>query len=143
MKRMLSTNDKLYVKSFPGAGRSDMADYIQTTLRRNPEIIVYHAGTNKLCDDDEPENIASDIIKLALDMRTGFNKIIVSSLLVQDDKLNEKASKVNHFLKSKCSHEALGYIDNSNITNDHLNKGGLHFNLSYRYLIEILFSVLS
>ena len=71
MKRMLSTNDKLYAKSFPGAGTNDMADFIKPTLRRNPEIIVYHADTNNLRVDDELENIASDIIKPALDMRTG------------------------------------------------------------------------
>ena len=128
MKRMLSTNDKLYVKSSPGAGTSDMADYIKPTLRRNPDIIVYHAGTNNLRDDDDPENIANEIINLALDIKTEVNKVIVSSLLVREDTLNEKALSVNQFLKTKCSQEALDFIDNSNIANVHLNKGGLHLN---------------
>ena len=128
MKKMLSTNDKLYVKSFPGAGTSDMADYIKPTLRRNPDIIVYHAGTNNLRGDDDPENIANEIINLALDIKTEVNKVIVSSLLVREDNLNEKALSVNQFLKTKCSQEALDFIDNSNITKVHLNRGGLHLN---------------
>ena len=79
MKRMLG-NDKLYVKSFPGATTSDMTDYCNPTIRRSPNIIILHAGTNNLKIDDDPNTIASDIIKLALAMKTGCNDVNVSSL---------------------------------------------------------------
>ena len=128
MKRMLGKNEKLYVKSFPGATTNDMFDYCKPTIRRNPNMVIYHAGTNNLCTGDEPNTIASDIIKLALDMKNDSNEVSISSLIVRNDKLNEKALKVNDCLKVKCSQYALGFIDNSNVTKVHLNNSGLHLN---------------
>ena len=127
MKRMLG-NDKLYVKSFSGATTSDMADYCKPTIRRNPNIIILHARTNNLNTGNDPNSIASDIVKLALDMKTDVNEVNVSSLIARNDKLNDKALKVNNCLELKCSQVALGFIDNSNVTNEHLNKGGIHLN---------------
>ena len=125
---MLTKSDKLYVKSFPGAVTSDMIDYCKPTLRRKPDVIIYHAGTNNLHTEDKPNTIASDIIRLALDMKTDVNQVNISSLMVRNDRFNEKALKVNDCLKVKCLQYELGYIDNSNVTKEHLNQGGLHLN---------------
>ena len=127
MKRMLG-NDKLYVKSFPGATTSDMVDYCKPTLRRSPNITMLHAETNNLNIEGDPNTIANDIINLALDMKADVNEVNISSLITRNDKYNEKALKVNDCLKLKCSKYALGFIDNSNVTKVHLNKGGLHLN---------------
>lgn len=130
MKRMLDKNDRLYVKCFPGANVTDMIDYSKPSLRRKPNVIIYHAGTNSLNTEEQPNKIAKDIIKQAIDMKTDHNKIFISSILFRNDKLNEKGMIVNDFLKIKCSDLDLCYIDNSNITNAHLNKSGIHLNMT-------------
>ena len=53
---------------------------------------------------------------------------MISSIVIRKDKLNDKGRKVNDFLKIQCSELGLGYIDNNNITNDCLNKSGIHLN---------------
>lgn len=128
MKRMLGKNDRLYVKSFPGATTTDMIDYCKPCLRHNPNVIIYHAGTNNLNTKEEPNTIANNIVKHAIDMKTDSNEVNISSLIIRDDKLNEKAAKVNDFLKIKCSKYGLRFIDNSNVTKEHLNKSGIHLN---------------
>ena len=56
----------------------------------------------------------------------------MSSIICRGDNLNEKAEKVNSTLLSLCQGLHLGYLDNSNINQEHLTyKGrfpGLHLN---------------
>ena len=118
------------MKCFPGANVTDMIDYSKPSLRRKPNVIIYHAGTNSLNTEEQPNKIAKDIIKQAIDMKTDHNKIFISSILFRNDKLNEKGMIVNDFLKIKCSDLDLCYIDNSNITNANLNKSGIHLNMT-------------
>ena len=56
MKNTLG-DDRLYVKSFPGATVQDMLDYSKPILRKKPDIIIYHTGTNNLYIDDAPNEI--------------------------------------------------------------------------------------
>ena len=124
MKDKLQPNDKLYMKTFNGATIGDMRDYVKPSLKRTPELIVLQAGTNDLRD-----NIASDIIKLALDMKTDLNDVMVSSLTSRADKLNAMGSEVNSILKKECERYDIFFIDNTNISiNEHLNGSGLHLN---------------
>ena len=130
MKRMMEKHNRLYVKCFPGANVCDMVDYSKPSLRRNPNVFIFHAGTNSLNTVEEPNKIAGDITKQVIDMKTEHNEVFISSILKGNDKLNEKGKKVNEFLKLYCSVVGLGYIDNSHITNAYLNKSGIHLNTS-------------
>ena len=67
MKNTLG-DDRLYIKSFSGAPVVDMLDYSKPILRMKPDVIIYHTGTNNLCTDDTPNEIASNIINHALEM---------------------------------------------------------------------------
>ena len=46
--RNLSRSSKVKVSSFPGCTTMDMRDHIKPILRRNPDAIVMHVGTNSL-----------------------------------------------------------------------------------------------
>ena len=39
-------NCKVYVKDFPGARVRCMQDHVTPTIRKNPEYIILHVGTN-------------------------------------------------------------------------------------------------
>ena len=125
-------NNKIFLKSFPGADISDMSHYVNPTIKRDPDIVVLHCGTNSLRDEDSAEKIASDIADLAAKMKSDENEVVVSSIICRGDNLNEKAEKVNSTLLSLCQGLHLGYLDNSNINQEHLTyKGrfpGLHLN---------------
>ena len=130
MKRKLARNEKLYVKSFSGATVADMVDYSRPTVRKEPDLIVLHAGTNDLRSNKTAENIASDIIKLALELKSEKNDVMISSLVFRDDtaELNDKGKAVNLILKAECECYNLLFIDHSNIQKQHLNGSKLHLN---------------
>ena len=46
--RKISRSAKVKVSSFPGCTTMDMRDHIKPVLRRNPDAIVMHVGTNSL-----------------------------------------------------------------------------------------------
>ena len=73
-------------------------------------------------------------------------KLGVSSLFIRNDErvLNNKLTAKNKLLTRFCNSNGWDFIDNSNIGNDCLNHGGLHFNRSgviklagnFRYFIN-------
>ena len=46
--RPSDTNNHVVVKSFSGATIEDMEDYLKAVIRKEPESIVLHIGTNDL-----------------------------------------------------------------------------------------------
>ena len=60
-------------------------------------------GTNDLSSDKEPKDIANDIMQLAKSVKTGANKVAVSSILPRKDKFNSKAKELNTHLQDICS----------------------------------------
>ena len=46
MKQGMSKQDKMYIKSFPGATIQCMHDYIKRSLKFQPDTILLHCGTN-------------------------------------------------------------------------------------------------
>ena len=62
MRQGKKKNEKVYVKTFPGAKTSCMVDYIKPSLKNKPDVILLHVGTNNLKTDDKPEDIAENII---------------------------------------------------------------------------------
>ena len=118
MKRRLKPNEKLYVKSFSGAIIEDMVDYVRPTMRRSPDLVVLHAGTNNLRESDKSaKDISSDIMKLVLEMKFDNNDVMVSSITARADDVHlyHKSLDVNKRLKEDCDRYGLYFIDNSNI----------------------------
>ena len=90
--------------------------------------IILHCGTNDLRSQASAENIAEEIIELAKAMKTEVNTVFVSGLVARGDRWNAKVCEVNRFLTRRSQEEDLQFIDNSNITSEHLNRSLLHLN---------------
>ena len=120
-------NTKTYVKSNSGATVEDMKDYVKPSLRHNPDLFIIHCGTNDL-RSRSIEEVATDVVGLAVDARNDENEVAVSSLTIRNDKLEEKRIQVNDLLKRMCKDAKIGYVDHSNIKKTHLNNSGLHLN---------------
>ena len=128
MRKGMKSNEKVFVKSFPGATIEDMGDYVRPTMKHNPDLVVIHAGTNNLRSDAPANQIADDIIKLAMQVKGNDNDVMVSGLTTRVDGLSKKAQEVNLALVDECSKYSIHFINNQNIEGCHLNGSGLHLN---------------
>ena len=56
---LMSKNKTVKVRSFPGSTIDDMTDFIKPILRRAPDSVITHIGTNDLKSKSEDEIIKS------------------------------------------------------------------------------------
>ena len=127
---LLSTKkETVVVKTFSGATIQQMYDYVNPTLEMEPDQIVIHVGTNNLKKCEDNQEVAKDIIDLALHCHQKNSvPIVVSSLTHRDDKYKDRIGPINEELKISCEERNIGFIDNSNINKYHLNRSKLHLN---------------
>ena len=128
---MCREDTKVNLKYFPGATMEDMESYVIPPLRRNPDEVIIHVGTNDLRDKTSRQ-VAESVVNLSDNIlqNSTANKVSISSVIHRNDDLalNSKISECNKILKSFASNRKWGYIDNSKIGSTMLNKGGLHLN---------------
>ncbi|PFX33761.1 hypothetical protein AWC38_SpisGene1342 [Stylophora pistillata] len=61
----MARNSRVKVSSFTGCTTEDMHDFIKPVLRKKPDEIILHVGTNSLRSCDTPRACAEEIIDLA------------------------------------------------------------------------------
>ncbi|XP_048580108.1 uncharacterized protein LOC116603374 isoform X2 [Nematostella vectensis] len=122
-----NASQRVNVKSFSGARVSDMADYIKPLIRKKPESIVLHIGTNDL-RDSEPHNVADGVVDLAHQIESADISVAVSGLITRSDseELTGRVKETNRLLRSFCNQNGWEFVPNTNITSAHLNTKGLH-----------------
>ena len=111
----------------PGASSTDILDLIKPSLKKEPDQIVIHAGTNDLTNDHNYLNNVKKIVKMVRE--TCINtKLCFSSLICRTDlkDIDEKVIKTTTRLENYCKQQNLDFIDNSNTKKSHLNSRGLH-----------------
>ena len=72
------------VKSLLGAKTQDIKDYIKPTIARKPDVVILHAGINDLKSNQNPSDIASEIISLAKNVMISGTVVSISSLIPRD-----------------------------------------------------------
>ena len=121
-----------FVKTFPGGTTEDMESYIIPTLKRNPDVLIIHCGTNDLRKED-PEKIAKKITRVALQAKKTVNKVAVSSILARGDSdlLERKRVQVNRTLKKSLADNEIDFIEHEVFNNYWrflLYDDGIHLN---------------
>lgn len=120
------------VKAFSGATVTDMEDFIKPIIRKSPNKVIVHVGTNDLKKDYTPKVIADSIINLTTQIKEDLpnSTVGVSALLVRSDSPNlaTKVKQVNFILDNYCHMNKIPFLRNANINNSHLNNRGLHLN---------------
>ena len=127
----LSKTNKVVVKPFPGATSEAMEDYLKPILRKDPENIIIHVGTNDV-NCKEPRLTAEGIVNLALQIEGDAlnTNIIIAGLVSRADNKEGKVSSVNKILKKSCHQNDWNFIQHNNVNLIHLNRGGLHLSKS-------------
>ena len=57
------------IQKYPGASSTDTLDHIKPSLRKEPDQILFHAGTNDLTNDHNYLNNVKKILKIVRDTR--------------------------------------------------------------------------
>ena len=120
----ISRSNKVVVKSFPGATIEDMEDFVKPLLRKKPDNVVFHIGTNDL-NTQEPRLTAEGIVNLVpqIEGDAPETNLAISGLIAKADDKDGKVSSVNKILKKFCRQNHWNFIEHNNL---HLNRGGLH-----------------
>ena len=122
----LSRNKKIKVRFSPGAKTEDLQYHLIPYLKKKPDNIIIHIGTN-----DSPYKSEDLICKEFLNVKQIIHKhhpdcknIVASSPIIRTDKqeANNILKKYNSILKQ----EEKKVIFHNNITPSRLNKDGLH-----------------
>ena len=111
--RSLNESPKEYfsvVKSFPGAATQDIKNYIKPTIARKPHICILHTGTNDLKSNQNPSDIANEIINLAKNIKSSGTELSISFLIPRGKQQSQKGRKVNKELQEKCTAENFAFI---------------------------------
>ncbi|CAB3980684.1 RNA-directed DNA polymerase from transposon BS [Paramuricea clavata] len=106
------------VKCFPGATvGDDMSDYIKPVLRRKPDTVMLHVGTNNATNKEASE-IVNDIDKLCQEVKEidPNVEIILSELTNREDNAKAKTTvqEVNRLLADYCIATNLNLIIHNN-----------------------------
>jgi len=128
----MSKNLQVKIATFPGCTTQDMKDHIKPLLRRNPDEIIIHVGTNSLRSSNTPRECAVELIDLAESVSSQFSAMITISSLINradDETLACIVPEANKVLKEHCLQKNWGFVDHSNISaTSHLNRSGLRLN---------------
>ena len=124
----LSSNKKIKVRFFPGAKTEDLMFHLIPNLKKNPDNIIIHIGTN-----DAPyknENVLYEELKqikdLIIDHHPDCKNIFISCPIVRTD--NKKANNVLKKYIDILKREEKNVIFHNNSLESHLYRDGLHLN---------------
>ena len=79
------TIQQQHVKSYSGANVNDMKSHVVPALNRAPQKIILHCGTNDLASNQNPAEIANNIVEVAGHMKDEENEICASGLVRRND----------------------------------------------------------
>lgn len=123
----ISGSRNVKVRTFPGATIADMYDYLKLLLKKCPDAIILHIGTNNAVNETS-RSILDSILSLKNFIQKSLpsSKVIISNLIQRT--CNGIASLAIAKLNEHLSNLELDIIDKSNISNDCLVRKGLHLN---------------
>ena len=126
-ERRLSRNMNVKVRAFSGSTIKDMYSYIDPLLKKCPDFILLHVGSN-----DAPYKSAEELLTELLRLKTHIENnlpgvmVILSQPIIRTD--NPKAGLTLKYLCDNLNRLNVYVLDNSNISEIHLGRKGLHLN---------------
>ena len=124
--RICGKNFDASIKYFSGAKKCDIADKTDEIVKKKPDCVILHVGTNNAPDMASNE-ILDELLSLKhrLEKECPSTKVIISSLTTRTD--NGKAALTIRNFNTHLRQLDVEIVDNKNITAGDLGKKGLHF----------------
>ena len=113
---------KKKVHAYGGATSKDMNEMVKIAMRREPDVLIVHSGTNDFEHKVNAKTELEQVIKYARSQNSDV-KIAISSICHREDKkeLIPKVKDMNNQLKIFCAQNHVGFIDNKNFTSKNLS----------------------
>lgn len=122
-------------RRFPGAKTKQIKHYVVPTLvDESPQVVLLQCGGNDLpttkMNPTPVEDIAKEIIETAkICENQGVEQILISGIVTRKQEyMDRRRKQLNNLLQDMCYDLGYIYIDNDNITHDHLFNDGVHLN---------------
>jgi len=135
----MSAKNNFKIHSYGGGTSEDMLDLVRIGMRRKPEIVILHSGTN----DVTSEINTLDMLEKTVDFIKSENEatnVAISLVLSRNDQHKNKNSEIkdiNNKIKTFCRQRSIGVIEHSSFDVSCLSqvkntaygkRGGLHPN---------------
>ena len=129
-------------RRFHGAKAKYIKHYvIPTLIDEHPQVVLLQSGGNDLpttkINPLPVENIANDILDTAkLCENYGAQQILISGIITRKQGyMDRRRDELNNLLKDMCYENGYTFIDNDNITRDHLCYDEVHLNNEGSYIL--------
>ena len=112
-----------------GASSQDMIDFIKPYLRKKPDAIILHCGTNDLTKGVNTIESLEKIVQTAK-TESEWTELVISGLVTRRDKpgMIKKVADLNSRVKDFCRNQQIKFLDNSNLNDACLAAKKLHLN---------------
>ena len=126
----ISKKNNIKIKTNHGATTDNIIDYIKSSIRKKPDYLLVHSGTNDLANGINTMTKTRKVVAAIKEMdkerkiKLGFFSIICR----EDVDKTDEIIAVNDRLQKYCLSKGLLFVDNSNINVSCLNIGKLHLN---------------
>ena len=93
-----------------------MVDFIKPYLRKKPDAIILHCGTNDLTKGVNTVESLEEIIQITKTQSEG-PELVMSGLVTRRDKpdMIKKAAALNSCIKDFCRNQQIKFIENRNL----------------------------
>ena len=127
---LMNRQRKVYVKINPGANTQDIVDHMKPAIRRKPDTLIIHTGTNDITSDTDTQEFLDQAVNL-LKTESPQTEIVIALPIIRTDRGGQQTKKVHELkirMKKYCYQDNIKIIDNSHITEEGLGMKGLHLN---------------
>lgn len=118
------------MKNHPGSNTVDILDHLKPTLRRKPELVIIHSGTNDITDNKDTILFPDRAIEL-VHKECPNTEVAISLPILRKDKdgrYSKKLRDLKRNIQKHCTDKDIALIDNDNISHEGLGIKGLHLN---------------
>ena len=127
----VSRGDLVKIRPHPGTSMEELNDHIKPAIRKNPDIVVIHTGTNDLENNCNIVKSAKELVSAVKEIDKDNSLKVAFSIIInrEDEDFKDKINNVNNGVNNNyCNSAGMDFIDNSNIDGACLNRGKLHLN---------------
>ena len=129
---MKKLNHNVKVRNHPGATTEDIIDHIKPILRKKPDLLIVHSGTNDLTNEKVDTTECLENINRYIKKTSPNTTLVVSKLIKRKDKpgIDKNLNDLNESIERSCKLMNVEMIGNDNIMEGNLSTKKLHLNKS-------------
>ena len=127
-QRGISKDHNVKVRPQPRCKTEDIEDHFKPILRKNPDAITIHSGTNDAKNDKPTKKKKKKVIK-QIEYTNPEIQVIISGLIHREDReINDETASISNQLESYCCSKSVLFVNNDNMKLSCLAKDKLHLN---------------